>query len=76
MAQVALETGAGCWYQIRSDVAITTEATIGELDETQTWHGRSSHSSVTFSKYEEQSSELISDAIKHGIICGARYSNG
>ena len=35
----------------------------------QTWHGRSSPS---ISKYEQQSSDLISDAIKHGIVCGRR----
>ena len=36
----------------------------------QTWHGRSSHSRRDISKYEQQSSDLIIDAIKHGIVCG------
>ena len=29
-----------------------------------------------FSKYEQQSSDLISDAIKHGIVCGGMAHQG
>ena len=42
----------------------------------RTWHERLSHLSVNISKYEQQSSDLISDAIKHGIVCGGMAHQG
>ena len=35
----------------------------------QTWHER-------ISKHEQQSSDLISDAIKHGLVCGGMAHQG
>ena len=58
MAQVAVVTRAGCWYQIRSDAAITLEATIlvNMMRRILTREIESFERDI--SKYEQQSSDL------------------
>ena len=42
----------------------------------RTWPERFESFERDISKYEQQSSDLISDAIKHGIVCGGMAHQG
>ena len=42
----------------------------------RTWHERLRKFERDISKYEQQSSDIISDAIKHGIVCGGMAHQG
>ena len=56
------------WYQTRSNVAIAVEETVDLAREIESFERG-------ISKYEQQSSGLISD-IKHGIVCGGMAHQG
>ena len=42
----------------------------------RTWHEGFESFERDISMYEQQSSDLISDAIKHGIVCGCMAHQG
>ena len=74
MAQAAVGERAGRWHQIRSDAAVAVQATL-EHDETDLVREIESFER-DISKYEQQSSDPISNAMKHGIMCGGMAHQG
>ena len=73
MAQVALGAGVGIRYGAMLQSLLKRR--FGEHDETVL--ARESESCERdISKYEQQSSDLISDAIKHGVVCGGMAHQG
>ena len=75
MAQAAVEYEPGVGIRYGAMLQSLLKRRFGEHNETDlAWKMESSERDI--SKYEQQSSDLISDAIKHEIVCGGMAHQG